>query len=29
VRHVRKQWTKTRITFRGDGHYARARGAVT
>jgi hypothetical protein len=23
VRHVRKQWTKTRITFRGDGHYAR------
>ena len=23
VRHVRKRWTKTRITFRGDGHYAR------
>jgi hypothetical protein len=23
VRHVRKQWTKTCITFRGDGHYAR------
>ena len=23
VRHVRKQWTKTRIMFRGDGHYAR------
>jgi hypothetical protein len=23
VRHVRKQWTKTRIAFRGDGHYAR------
>ena len=23
MRHVRKQWTKTRITFRGDGHYAR------
>ena len=23
VRHIRKRWTKTRITFRGDGHYAR------
>lgn len=23
VRHVRKRWTKTRFTFRGDGHYAR------
>ena len=23
ARHVRKRWTKTRITFRGDGHYAR------
>jgi hypothetical protein len=23
VRHVRKQWPKTRVTFRGDGHYAR------
>jgi hypothetical protein len=23
VRHIRKQWPKTRITFRGDGHYAR------
>ena len=23
VRHVRKRWTTTRITFRGDGHYAR------
>lgn len=23
VRHVRKCWTKTRIMFRGDGHYAR------
>lgn len=23
VRHIRKHWRKTRITFRGDGHYAR------
>ena len=23
VRHIRKRWKKTRITFRGDGHYAR------
>jgi hypothetical protein len=23
VRHIRKRWPKTRITFRGDGHYAR------
>src|SRR5664279_3966196 len=23
VRHIRKRWTTTRITFRGDGHYAR------
>jgi len=23
VRHIRHRWTKTRITFRGDGHYAR------
>ena len=23
VRHIRKQWPQTRITFRGDGHYAR------
>jgi hypothetical protein len=23
VRHIRKRWTKTRVTFRGDGHYAR------
>ena len=23
VRHIRKGWPKTRITFRGDGHYAR------
>ena len=23
VRHNRKRWPKTRITFRGDGHYAR------
>ena len=23
VRHIRKCWPKTRITFRGDGHYAR------
>jgi hypothetical protein len=23
VRHIRKRWTKTRILFRGDGHYAR------
>jgi Transposase DDE domain group 1 len=23
VRQIRKRWTKTRITFRGDGHYAR------
>lgn len=23
VRHVRKRWTRTRIMFRGDGHYAR------
>ena len=23
VRRIRKRWTKTRITFRGDGHYAR------
>jgi hypothetical protein len=23
VRHIRKRWSKTRITFRGDGHYAR------
>ena len=23
VRHIRQCWTKTRITFRGDGHYAR------
>ena len=23
ARHIRKRWTKTRITFRGDGHYAR------
>ena len=23
VRHMRKRWTKTRILFRGDGHYAR------
>ena len=23
VRHIRKSWKKTRITFRGDGHYAR------
>ena len=23
ARHVRKAWPKTRITFRGDGHYAR------
>ncbi len=23
VRHIRKRWTKTRILFRGDGHYSR------
>ena len=23
VRHLRQRWTRTRITFRGDGHYAR------
>ena len=23
VRHVRKRWPKTHVTFRGDGHYAR------
>jgi hypothetical protein len=23
VRHIRRRWTKTRITFRGDSHYAR------
>jgi hypothetical protein len=23
VRHIRRRWRKTRITFRGDGHYAR------
>jgi hypothetical protein len=23
VRHIRKTWPKTRITFRGDGHYGR------
>lgn len=23
VRHIRKCWPKTRLTFRGDGHYAR------
>jgi hypothetical protein len=23
TRHIRKAWPKTRITFRGDGHYAR------
>ena len=23
VRRIRRRWTKTRITFRGDGHYAR------
>jgi hypothetical protein len=23
VRHIRTRWHKTRITFRGDGHYAR------
>lgn len=23
VRHIRKRWTRTHITFRGDGHYAR------
>jgi Transposase DDE domain group 1 len=23
VRHIRKRWPKTRILFRGDGHYAR------
>jgi hypothetical protein len=23
MRHIRKRWTKTRVTFRGDGHYAR------
>ena len=23
VRHIRRRWPKTRITFRGDGHYAR------
>src|SRR6202521_4179689 len=23
VRHIRHRWTRTRITFRGDGHYAR------
>jgi hypothetical protein len=23
VRHIRTRWRKTRITFRGDGHYAR------
>src|SRR5271170_1508177 len=23
VRHIRTRWQKTRITFRGDGHYAR------
>jgi hypothetical protein len=23
VRHIRQRWTKTRITFRGDSHYAR------
>jgi hypothetical protein len=23
VRHIRQRWPKTRITFRGDGHYAR------
>ena len=23
VRHIRKTWPKTRLTFRGDGHYAR------
>ena len=24
VRHIRQRWTRTRITFRGDGHYARS-----
>ena len=23
VRHIRQRWSRTRITFRGDGHYAR------
>ncbi len=23
VRHIRRRWPNTRITFRGDGHYAR------
>jgi hypothetical protein len=23
IRHIRTRWHKTRITFRGDGHYAR------
>ena len=23
VRHIRQRWTRTRITFRGDGHHAR------
>ncbi len=23
VRHIRKRWPKTHVTFRGDGHYAR------
>ena len=23
MRHIRKRWTNTRVTFRGDGHYAR------
>ena len=23
VRHIRQRWTRTRIAFRGDGHYAR------
>jgi hypothetical protein len=22
VRHIRQRWTRTRFTFRGDGHYA-------
>jgi len=25
VRHIRTRWHKTRITFRGDGHYWRTR----
>ena len=28
VRHIRQRWTRTRITFRGDGHYARPEAMV-